>query len=83
MATIYKVLIVIAVLVVLFLLYRSHQNKKAASQAAQEALNSGLNGNSSLPPGGSSQVSQVIASLFPYFNTAVENDLIGGKKNVT
>ena len=76
MKPLYLVLIGVVILVVIFLIYRSNQNKKAASQAAAVAAITAQN-QGSLAPGGSSQVAQIIGSLFPYFQTATKEGLIG------
>jgi len=79
MKPLYLVLIGAVVLVVVFLIYRSNKNKQIAAQqaaVAQSVANQSQSG--ILPEGGSSQVSQVINSLFPYFQTAT--GLIGSNK---
>lgn len=70
------VLIGVAVLIIIFLVYNSNKNKKAKEAAAAEALLASQSPQGNLPAGGSSQVAQVIGSLFPYFQTAADKGLI-------
>lgn len=81
MKPLYWVLIGVVILIVGFFIYKSNQTKKEAqAAAAAAALASANNQPGSLAPGGSSQVAQIIGSLFPYFETSVEGGLIGNKK---
>ncbi len=80
MKPLYMVLIGLAVLVIVFLIYRSNKNRQEAARAATEEAIKAQNQSGSLPLGGSSQVAQIINSLFPYFQTATKEGLIGDKK---
>jgi len=74
------VLIGLVILVVVFLIYRSNKNRQDAARAATQAAINAQSQSGSLAPGGSSQVAQIIGSLFPYFQTATKEGLIGDKK---
>lgn len=82
MKPLYWVLIVVVLLLVTFLIYRSNKNKQAAQQEAAIQALASQNQNSNLYPGGSSQVAQIVSSLFPFFETAATTGLIG-KKDTT
>lgn len=66
MKPLYWVLIIVAVLIVGFLIYNANQKRKAAEAAALAAQLSQTT--SSQNPNGTSNVAQILNSLFPFFN---------------
>ncbi len=76
MKPLYWVLIVVVALIVISLLYNANKNKQIAAQAATASALANQYG--TLNPNGSSQVAQIIGSLFPYFHDATQAGLIGG-----
>lgn len=69
MKPLYWILIGVGVLVLVLVIIKMKKSNKATNTNNNQ-LNSQEN-NNSLQPGGSSQVSQIINSLFPYYNSTL------------
>jgi ABC-type transport system involved in multi-copper enzyme maturation permease subunit len=83
MKPLYLVLIGLAAILIIFLIYNTQKNRRQSEESVRQAVIATESVQSGpLSSGGSSQVSQVISSLFPYFDTAVTSGLIGGDKPV-
>lgn len=83
MKPLYVVLIAVVLVIGIVLVYQYNKKKQAdAKSATAAALSSGYP-SGILTNGGSSQVAQIIGSLFPYFQTAASTGIIGDGKKTT